>query len=97
MQLWDLYRMSKDYRTRPSELVDLDDPFAAFCLDRAVHDFGTAVENALSDVEGKTKKEIQVKSDRVLRKWLDMPLKYRDPFKSGAVGLPTKGGDTGGV
>jgi hypothetical protein len=89
--------MSKDYQTRPSEILDIDDPFAAFCLDRAVHDFGSAVESALSDVEGKTKKEIQVKSDRVLRKWLDMPLQYRDPVRSGHVQLPMKGGGTDGV
>lgn len=85
--------MAKAYRTRPSEILCIEDPFAAFCLDRAVHDFGSALEAALSDVEGKTKKEIEVKSDRVLRKWLDMPLQYRDPVTSGHVGLPTKGGE----
>jgi len=93
MQLWETYRLSKAYQTRPSELLCIKDPFAAFCLDRAVFDFGSALESALSDVEGKTKKEIEVKSDRVLRKWLDMPLRYRDPAGSGHIDLPKKGGE----
>lgn len=71
--------MAKTYKTRPSEFIGLDDTFAAFCLDRAVYDYGSAVEAALGEVEGKNKKEIEVKSERVLRKWLDMPAQYRNP------------------
>lgn len=55
-----------------------------------MNEFGTAVDAALHDVEGKTKKEIAAKSERVLRKWLDMPQRYRDPLKSGHVQLPSK-------
>jgi len=43
------------------------------------------VEAALHDVDGKNKKEIEHKMERVLRKWLDMPAQYRDPVKSGAA------------
>ncbi len=77
--LWDLYCTAKTYGTRPSVMIDIPDPYAAFCLDRAAADFGSAVEQALSEVKGKTDKEIQFKSDRVLRKWLDLPLEYRSP------------------
>lgn len=59
------------------------DPWAAYCLDRSVGEFGRALENALAEVEGKNKKEIAVKSDRVIRKWLDIPMRYRDPATSG--------------
>lgn len=68
---------------RPSELLHIQDPFAAYCLDSACGEFGRALENELSNVEGKNKKEIQVKSDRVIRRWLDLPMRYRDPAKSG--------------
>lgn len=51
-------------------------------LDNAVFTFGSALENALEEVEGKTGKEISRKRARVLRKWLpDRPgPKFRDPL-----------------
>lgn len=68
----------------------MQDPYAAYCLDNAVAEFGRAVESDLAEVEGKTKKEVAKKSERVLRRWLDMPQQYRDPAASGAVQLPRK-------
>lgn len=53
-------------------------------------EFGRAVEGALGEVEGKNKKEIQNKSQRVLRKWLGLPAQFRDPATSGNVQLPSK-------
>lgn len=52
-------------------------------FDNAVFNFGTALSNALAEVEGKNKKEIERKSQRVLRKWLgsSSPGKFRDPAK----------------
>jgi hypothetical protein len=51
-------------------------------LDTAVGQFGRALENELAGVEGKGK-SLKVKRERVLRKWLDLPMQYRDPAKSG--------------
>jgi hypothetical protein len=48
-------------------------------LDNAVGEFGRSLEAAINDVEGKNKKEVEMKVDRVVRRWLDMPLKFRDP------------------
>jgi hypothetical protein len=48
-------------------------------LDSACGEFGRALEAAVQDVEGKNKGEIEMKADRVVRRWLDMPLKFRDP------------------
>ena len=70
-----------------------DDPYAAFCLDNAVGEFGRTVEAELNRVEAKTNKELDVKAERVLRKWLDMPQRYRDPVRAGKVpppAIPTK-------
>lgn len=57
----------------------MSDPYAAYCLDNAVGEFGRALEAELSRVEGKNQKEIDVKADRILRKWLDMPQQWRRP------------------
>lgn len=55
-------------------------------------EFGNALEAELKNIEGKNKTEISVKSNRLISKWLDMPMQYRDPVKSGHVQLPNKGG-----
>ena len=68
----------------------MGDPYAAYCLDNAVGEFGRALENELKKIEGKTQKDIDVKSERLIRKWLDMPLKYRNP-------IPTRVGDSSGI
>lgn len=94
MQVWELYQTAKTYHVRPSDLVAVDDPYAAYCLDTAVGEFGRALDAELNNVEGKTKKEIKMKSDRILRRWLDMPLRFRDPAKSGHIALPSKDGDS---
>jgi hypothetical protein len=88
--LWHLYLTAKEFNTRPSALVGLQrDEYAAYCLDNAAADFGRAIESALSEVEGKNKKVIKVKTDRVLRKWLGLPAQYRDPVRSGHAPLQT--------
>lgn len=91
-EVWQLYQTAKSFGVRPSELVSAPDPYAAYCLDTAVGEFGRALENALRNVEGKNKKEIEVKAERIVRKWLDMPQKFRDPVKSGHAVLPNKDG-----
>lgn len=53
-------------------------------IDNAVYSFGTALTNALQEVEGKTSKEVKRKQEKVLRKWLpdSAPAqKFRDPAK----------------
>jgi hypothetical protein len=60
-------------------------------LDRACYDFGSALESELGKIEGKNQKEIDVKADRLVRKWLDMPLQYRNPMSSAAIELPKRG------
>jgi hypothetical protein len=55
---------------RPSELLNINHGVRAFMIDNAVFVFGRALENELHGVDGKNKKEIERKSDRILRKWL---------------------------
>lgn len=89
-ELWDLYQTAKTFRVRPSDLLAISDRYAALCLDRACGEFGRTVEGALHEIEGKTKKEIAVKTERTLRHWLDMPQRYRSPA---GAGVPIKRGE----
>lgn len=55
-------------------------PFAAFCFDNAVTTFGRALEAELDSVKpAKTEKATEAKRARLLDKWLDRPLRYRNP------------------
>lgn len=77
--MWTLYQTAKTFSQRPSALLDVSEPFAAYCLDSACGEFGRAIENELSKVEGDKQGEIDVKADRLLRKWLDLPAQFRSP------------------
>jgi len=80
--LWRAWTLSQAVRSRPSDLYGIEDeygPYVAYCFDNAVVAFGRALEAELDAVEGKNSKEINRKRDRVLRKWLDMPMKFRNP------------------
>lgn len=75
-----MYQTASALKVRPSELLALqDDPYAAYCLDTSVVEFGQALEAAISGVEGKSAKERKGKMERLVRKWLDMPARYRSP------------------
>ena len=64
--------------------------FRRFCFDSAIITFGTALEAELDSVTGKTDAEINRKRARKLDKWLDRPIKYREPMAT-TTG-PTSGG-----
>ena len=74
-----LYLNSKDFGCRPSQMLALDDPYAALCLDSACGQFGRALESAMNGVTGKTEKARENKRERVLHTWLGIPLKYQNP------------------
>lgn len=88
--MWSLYRTAKGFQVRPSELLAVQDRYAAYCLDTAVGEFGRALEAELKSVEGKNKKELQTKTQRILMRWLDEEPRFRDPVKAGLVQLPTR-------
>lgn len=47
--------MAQQYRCRPSSLVGVTDPYAAYCLDEAIYLFGNYVEAELRRVSDKAK------------------------------------------
>jgi len=65
-------------------MLGVSDVWTAFCLDRAVHAFGSVLQSELDGVEGKTAQEITRKRERILRTWLELKQQFRNP--SGMVG-----------
>src|SRR5262245_12895218 len=70
LQVWDLYLQSKLWGVRPSSLLDVDDTYAAYCLDQAVFHFGSQLSAELESVEGKTAADIKRRQEVILRNWL---------------------------
>lgn len=51
--------MAQRYRTTPSQLVGLTDPYTAWCLDEAVYIFANHVESKLAEAANRQKGEKQ--------------------------------------
>jgi hypothetical protein len=84
-QVWQAYLLAQRMRARPSEVFNITGAFRQYCFDRAVITFGAALEAELDGVEGRNAKAIQGKKTRLLSKWLDEPVRFRDPAGSQAV------------
>lgn len=94
--LWTAYQLSRTVRSRPSELYGVLEkygPYMAFCFDSAVSTFGIALESELDGVEGKNSRDINRKRDRIFRKWLGLPMKFRSP--GGPTAAQAKGSTAG--
>jgi phage-related protein len=64
-------------------LYGVSHPVSAFCFDRAVFTFGTALEDDLNKVSAKCKKEDQAKRVRATRlnKWLNAENSVKGRFR----------------
>lgn len=63
--------------------------FRRFCFDQAVMSFGKALEAELDSVkESKDPKMTRQKKERIMARWLDRPVRYREPV---ATSSPTAG------
>lgn len=74
----------------------LQGEFRRFCFDSAVATFGSALEAELDKVTGKN---AATKRQRLIDKWLDRPLKFREPSATVAkstenTSSPTAASDT---
>lgn len=87
-----LYRQAEQWSTRPSEILRVTDWMAAYSIDQAVWNFGTALQAALdkAEDEGKNKNQKRRKREQVLKKWLPGgqadTKAYRDPARSSPEG-----------
>lgn len=66
--------MANQFRQRPSALVGVSDPYAAYCFDEAVYYFGTHVESELRRVsDGKKPEEAKRQRQAILTQLLTDP------------------------
>jgi len=63
---------------QPSELLHIEDEYAAWCFDQACMFFGGTVEADMEAVEGQTAALRKGNALNVLRRYLGEPEKFRD-------------------
>lgn len=77
--MWHLYHLAKTWKSQPSQLLDVVDPFAAYCLDEAVAVFGNTVLNEMSEITHKKPKRQEELRQAHLNRRLGIPRKFADP------------------
>jgi hypothetical protein len=94
--MWDAYQDLKMCHKRPSEVLEIDDTIAAYCLDKTVLTFGIIIENALAErVETGTGKDKKSEPRYTLSQLLDssftlprpLPEPRRAPQLSGLAAM----------
>ena len=60
-RLWTLYVQAKEWRCRPSQILDIKNGWVAYCLDNAVWEFGQWVHTKLDEVPEAKKAEVTKK------------------------------------
>lgn len=83
------WQQARAWRCRPSDLLFIEDHVAAYCLNRAVYTYGSALEEALDNstigIENdKTGAKAENARKRVLTRWIPeassaVTPTYRDP------------------
>ena len=70
---WRLYQLAQACSCRPSDLLGVENTYAAFCLDEAIILYGNALQNELDRVSNnaKTEKAAEGRRQLVLEKWLN--------------------------
>lgn len=56
--------MARTYRCRPSQLIDIGDPYAAYCFDEACYAWGAHVETELAKASSGAKNEKEAAAKR---------------------------------
>lgn len=81
MNCWEAWNLSKKYQVMPSELYCIRDELAGWCFNRAIYLFGSSLEAALVTAENRSRnpRQAQFRRSEVLKKWLGVEMKFRDP------------------
>ena len=78
--LWALYNRAKLFSCRPSQLLDIQNSYHAYCWDEAVAFWGDYINHELDSIDGKDAKKVEAKRYSKLLQLLDAPKEVR--FKS---------------
>lgn len=52
----------------------------AWSINNSVYTFGSALQSELDQVTGKKKAEVAKKRQRLVDKWLGLPMRFRNPI-----------------
>lgn len=79
--LWQTFVQAKTWGTTPSALLNIEEPYLAYCVDAVVAHFGNYVSSELAHVEGKTQKEVEGRQESLLLRLLakNQEQKYATP------------------
>lgn len=83
--MWGLHSTAKTWASRPSELLTIDDPYTAYCVDQAVAAWGNFVESELAKIEGNTSTDVERKQLARLNELLgkeQVKGRFRDPAEA---------------
>lgn len=71
--MWQLFNLAKACFCRPSDLLNIQNDYVAFCLDEAVISMGTSLENHIDEVMQGTKdpKAARAKAQYALEDFLN--------------------------
>jgi hypothetical protein len=90
--LWATWTTAKSLGLSPSEYLRVEDPFVAYCLDRAVTLFGTTLENEIrtKTEDAKNTKSAKRIAERIMNQYLysddeaaNIKGRFRDPMAKG--------------
>ena len=83
--MWRAYQLAKEWQCRPSEILDIEDPVQAYCVDSAVSLFGSQLQHELEHVKGKSDQAQAANRRRILEKWIpDTKASKKKSFKDPA-------------
>lgn len=75
--MWGLYNNAQLWNQRPSTLVNVTDPYEAYCLDEAVAYFGNRVTDEVGKIKDKNDKTQERKRRNKLLQLLGVPAEQR--------------------
>lgn len=78
-----MFLQAQTWRVRPSQLLDVQDSYAAFCIDSAIWELGTHIEGELDKVKGRSERSVQAGREAKLKALLsDKPetKQFADPM-----------------
>jgi len=67
-----MYHKAQRWKTRPSEFLDIPEPYDAYCFDEAVDTWGQYVEGELDKITDKNSKRRDIKRRNRLGQLLDL-------------------------
>lgn len=75
--MWGLFNNALQFNTLPAILVDVTDPYLAYCLNEAVITFGNTIQHELDKITDKNPKTQERKRRNKLLQLLGVPAEQR--------------------